>query len=114
MNELDLLEYFRVATRDPSSDAWVKARAAISAARAEVDDGPVSKRSLRVGRTQPRRRRLVVPVGAATAAIAFVLMAALLLKHGDAAGPSSELAGWTASPSTPTSAQLKAAEAGGP
>jgi hypothetical protein len=66
MNELDLLKQFRDSVPEPSSDARLRARAALSAAEADGDDSmPARRRLLRLvsarpwgrgGRTRPERR----------------------------------------------------------
>ena len=47
MNELDVLKRFRDDVPEPSTDAWLRARAAIEAARAETSEPPPQLAPLR-------------------------------------------------------------------
>lgn len=106
-DEIDLLRIFRGETPEPSTDAWNRARAAISAARAaeeaaragegaaraeEAADraarpgyGPARSRERRAGQRAmqaPRRRLLQAVGGLAAAAAVGGLLAALLPANG--------------------------------
>jgi hypothetical protein len=81
-DELDALRYFRDETPGPSTDAWARARAAVSAARAEEEPanrGPrwqLGRRSL--GRRLGQRRMIWMAVAGAVAAAVAGLLAILL------------------------------------
>lgn len=108
MSELDVLNRFRSDIPEPSSDAWQRARAAIAAARLQgADAGPPKRGHIHVSR--PRGRTLLALLGSAGGAVA-ASVAALLLTAGSA--PSTAFAGWTPTPTAPTSAgQVATAEA---
>lgn len=76
MNELDVLKRFREDVPDPSTDAWLRARAAIEAVR-ETSEQPTQVESPHRGGSRSRRRlavvSIVVAVAAATIGIALVL-----------------------------------------
>lgn len=69
MNELDLLERFRTDVPEPSTDAWLRARAAIAAAQ-EEESTESAQSSTRKG---SRRRVAVAAVGVAFAVAAIVV-----------------------------------------
>jgi hypothetical protein len=99
MSELDLLRQFRSNVPEPSTDAWLRAQAAVSAARAEAADAPPSRRSFRLMVARHRRRSLAALASATGAAAAVVT--ALVLTAGAApsvaqafpilAGPTTDL-----------------------
>jgi hypothetical protein len=60
MNELDVLKRFRDDVPEPSTDAWLRARAAIDAARAETFEPPPQPALIRVGGSHHRRRLAVL------------------------------------------------------
>ncbi|HEY1653327.1 MAG TPA: hypothetical protein VGG09_15690 [Acidimicrobiales bacterium] len=70
MNELDVLKRFRDDVPEPSTDAWLRARAAIEAARAETSERPTQLGAGRRSTPRYRRRLVVVGFGVAVAVIA--------------------------------------------
>ena len=60
MNELDVLKRFRDDVPEPSTDAWLRARAAIDAARAETSEPPPQPAPIRLGGSHHRRRLAVL------------------------------------------------------
>ena len=60
MNELDVLKRFRDDVPGPSTDAWLRARAAIDAARAETSEHPPQPAPIRLGGSHHRRRPAVL------------------------------------------------------
>ena len=72
MNELDLLERFRDDVPEPSTDAWLRARAAIAAAQDEesTEPAPLSTR-------RGSRRRATVAVGGVAFAVAAIVVTLL-------------------------------------
>lgn len=90
MNEIELLERFRDDVPDPSTDAWLRARAAVAAAKQQgaVDDRSFDAiRSLRSRQGRAARRLAVFGVGALTAATALTLaltgMLGITTPHGN-------------------------------
>ena len=81
MNELDVLKRFREDVPGPSTDAWLRARAAIEAVRAETPEPPAQQAPLRRGSPRSRRRLAVLGVGIAVAATTVGVTLALA-KHG--------------------------------
>jgi hypothetical protein len=67
MNELDVLKRFRDDVPEPSTDAWLRARAAIDAARAETSEPPPQPAPLRLGGSHHRRR--LAALGLATVVV---------------------------------------------
>jgi hypothetical protein len=65
MNELDVLKRFRDDVPEPSTDAWLRARAAIEAARAETSEVPTQLAPRRHYSRRYRRRVAVVTLGIA-------------------------------------------------
>jgi hypothetical protein len=80
MNEIDLLKGFRDDMPEPTTDAWVRARAAIAAARAESD--PPRKAAVRWFRPL---YAVTLTVVAAVSAIAGVLLSRAPVSPGSAA-----------------------------
>lgn len=72
MNELDLLERFRDDVPEASTDAWLRAQAAIAAAQDEESTGPEPS-SIRKG----SRRRATVAVAGVVFAVAAIVVALL-------------------------------------
>ena len=66
MNELDVLKRFRDDVPEPSTDAWLRARAAIATVSDEVADPPKREHSLPSRSRHPRR--VVAVLGACLAA----------------------------------------------
>ena len=66
MNELDVLKRFRDDVPEPSTDAWLRARAAIATVSDEVADPPKREQSLPSRSRHPRR--VVAVLGACLAA----------------------------------------------
>ena len=99
-DELDLVRAYRSDIPGPSTDAWVRARAAI----AEVS-GSAPRRVDRKASAKRRRRLTIGVLGAGSGAAALV--AALLV-----GGSATAFAGWTATPSYPTVGQTAAVHAG--
>jgi hypothetical protein len=81
MNELDLIKRFRADVPEPSTDAWLRARAAIAAARAETFESPAQVAPVRRGSPRHRRRLAVLALGI-TVVIATVGVTLALTKHG--------------------------------
>jgi hypothetical protein len=67
MNELDVLKRFRDDVPEPSTDAWLRARAAIDAARAETSEPPMQPAPLRLG--SPHHRGRLAVLGLATVVV---------------------------------------------
>jgi hypothetical protein len=80
MNELDLIKRFRDDVPEPSTDAWLRARAAIAAARAETGEPPAHVVPVRHG--SPRHRRRLAVLALITVVIATVGVTLALTKHG--------------------------------
>jgi hypothetical protein len=106
MNELDLLKQFQSKVPEPSSDAWRKARAAISAARA---DAIAASPGSGLKRPAWRRGRPLAALLGVTGAVAAAAVAALLVLTAGSA-PTSAFAGWSADPTPKSSGQVHAAE----
>jgi len=70
-DEIELIRRFREETPGPSTDAWLRARAAVAAARAEETAGRQTRRGLSRFRVRPVTAWLTVT--AAAAALAAVL-----------------------------------------
>ena len=84
MNELDVLKRFRENVPEPSTDAWLRARAAIEAARAERYQPPAHPTVPH--RRYPRRQRRVAVVGLGIAvAVATVGVTLALATQGPSA-----------------------------
>ncbi len=79
-DEVDLLRLFRDDTPGPSTDAWLRAQAAIAAARAEE----VPRR--RPWRRRVRGRRRLFPIAAGLAAATLAIVLPLLLPAGSPQG----------------------------
>jgi hypothetical protein len=84
MNELDVLKRFRDDVPEPSTDAWLRALAAIEAARAETFEPPAQLAPLRRGSPRYRRRLGVVGLGIAVA-VATVGVTVAVAKQGPSA-----------------------------
>jgi hypothetical protein len=65
MNELDVLNRFRDDVPEPSTDPWLRARAAIEAVRAETSEPPAPLAPPRRGFPRSRRSLAVVSIGIA-------------------------------------------------
>jgi hypothetical protein len=84
MNELDVLKRFREDVPEPSTDAWLRARAAIEAVRTETSEPPAQLAPLRRGSPRYRRRLAVLGLGIAVA-VATVGVSLALAKQGPGA-----------------------------
>jgi hypothetical protein len=87
MNELDVLKRFRADVPEPSTDAWLRACAAIEAVRAETSLPPAQLAHLRRRAPRHRRRWAVLGLGIAAAAATVGVTLALAKQ-----GPSSPVA----------------------
>jgi hypothetical protein len=105
MNELELLKQFHSNVPEPSSDAWRKARAAISAARSDA-----TAASPTWGLRLPawRQGRPLAALLGVTGSVAAAAVAAVLVFTAGSA-PTAAFAGWSAEPTPQSSGQVQAA-----
>jgi hypothetical protein len=81
MNELDVLKRFREDVAEPSTDAWLRARTAIEAARAETSAPQTHAAPFR-GHAPRHRRRLAILGLRIAVVVAAVGVTLALAKHG--------------------------------
>jgi len=105
MNELDVLKRFRAEVPEPSTDAWLRARAAVAAVRIEIS-GPASRTPRRRG--SRRRRRLVALASLGIAVVVVAVGVPLALDSPAPRGPVSRAISGSRTTARPEAAVIRA------